>query len=47
MTKSEIGFIIFLISSVLLYHRPKHNKYDHWFAIPEFGFFIGLYLLIS
>jgi len=47
LTDIEIGFIILLVSMVLLYHRPGiYSKYDVWFTIPEFGVLWGLYLIM-
>jgi len=47
LTDVEIGFIILLVSSVLMYHRPgDQSKYDVWFTLTEFGVIIGAYLIM-
>jgi len=47
LTNVEIGFIILLVSSVLMYHRPgDQSKYDVWFIPVEFGVIIGAYLIM-
>jgi len=47
LTNIEVGFIILLVSSVLIYHRPsERSEYDVWFAPAEFGILIGLYLIM-
>ena len=47
MTNVEIGFIILLVSSVLIYYRPgDRSEYDVWFTPAEFGVVIGLYLIM-